>query len=149
MVTIQSKDFSIEHISNKVRGNNSNVGAVVTFVGYVRDFDKKDSKHLINMNLEHYPGMTEKVLEGIEEKANQRWSLSAVEIVHRVGKLKPSDPIVCVAVASQHRDNAFDAARFIIDFLKTEAPFWKKEITNDGSEWVLSTEDDENSLSRW
>ena len=149
MVTIQSKDFSIEHISNKVRGNNSNVGAVVTFVGYVRDFDKKDSKHLINMDLEHYPGMTEKVLEDIEEKANERWSLSAIEIVHRVGKLKPSDPIVCVAVASQHRDNAFDAARFIIDFLKTEAPFWKKEITNDGSEWVLSTEDDENSLNRW
>ena len=149
MVTIQSKDFSIEHIANKVRGNNSNVGAVVTFVGYVRDFDKKDSKHLINMNLEHYPGMTEKVLEDIEEKANERWSLSAVEIVHRVGKLKPSDPIVCVAVASQHRDNAFDAARFIIDFLKTEAPFWKKEFTDNGSYWVNEKESDHKQKISW
>ena len=149
MVTIQSKNFSIEHISNKVSGNNSNVGAVVLFVGYVRDFDKKDSKHLINMNLEHYPGMTEKVLEGIEEKAKQRWSLSAVEIVHRVGKLKPSDPIVCVAVASQHRDNAFDAARFIIDFLKTEAPFWKKELTDQGSYWVDEKESDHKQKMSW
>ena len=101
------------------------------------------------MDLEHYPGMTEKVLEDIEEKANERWSLSAIEIVHRVGKLKPSDPIVCVAVASQHRDNAFDAARFIIDFLKTEAPFWKKEFTDHGSYWVNEKESDHKQKMSW
>ena len=149
MISIQSESFSVEHISNKIRADNNNIGAVVTFVGYVRDFEKNDGKTLSSMELEHYPGMTEKVLEDIEKKALKKWKLSAIDIVHRVGKLKPSEPIVCVAVASQHRDNAFEAARFIIDFLKTEAPFWKKEITSNGDYWVEDKGSDYQQKMSW
>ena len=149
MITIQSKVFSIDHVLNKIYSDKTQIGAIVTFVGYDRDFGEDNEKKLIAMEVEHYPGMTEKVLQDIESKAKKRWKLSATEIIHRVGRLDLSEPIVCVAVASKHRDDAFEAARYIMDFLKTEAPFWKKEITSIGNYWVTDKYSDHIQKSSW
>ncbi len=149
MITIQQETFSIELITEKIRRSSKNIGAIVTFVGYVRDFDKDEHKKLFSMKLEHYSGMTEKILADIDKKANSRWALTATEIIHRVGELEPTEPIVCVAVASKHRNDAFDAARFIIDFLKTDAPFWKKEKTNKGEYWVDDKDSDHKQKKSW
>jgi molybdopterin synthase catalytic subunit len=123
------------------------IGAVVGFVGYVRDFN--DGQDVRGMFLEHYPGMTEKALQQIVTEAEQRWPLLRVEIVHRVGQLPPGEPIVFVGTASAHRQAAFDACNFIMDYLKTRAPFWKKEDTPDGARWVEGRSSDQDAAGRW
>jgi molybdopterin synthase catalytic subunit len=123
------------------------VGAVASFVGLVRDINEGDS--VTTLTLEHYPAMTEKSLRGIVEEAMQRWSLLDVTVIHRVGLLKPLDRIVFVGVASMHRGEAFAACEFIMDYLKTRAPFWKKEGTPEGSRWVEARQSDEEAATRW
>jgi molybdopterin synthase catalytic subunit len=120
-------------------------GAVVTFTGRVRDV----SDGLRHMELEHYPGMTERALRDIAGQAATRWPLSGVTVIHRHGRLRPGDRIMMVATASRHRDAAFEAAAFLMDYLKSRAPFWKKEVTNDGAVWVEAREADEDALGRW
>ena len=149
-ICIQKDLFNIEKIISNLRKNKPSIGAIVSFIGYVREFNKDiNTKKLKQMNLEHYPGMTEKTLIKIELNAKSRWSLEDVFIIHRVGKLLPSDPIVAVVVASQHRKNAFEACEFIIDFLKTDAPFWKKEISNHGELWVKNRVEDDKKKASW
>ena len=149
-ICIQKKLFNLEKIISDLRENKPNVGAIVSFIGYVRDFNKDiNTKKLKHMNLEHYPGMTEKTLINIELNAKSKWSLEDVFIIHRVGKLLPSDPIVAVVVASQHRKNAFEACEFIIDFLKTDAPFWKKEISDQDELWVENRLEDHQKKASW
>ena len=123
------------------------IGAVVGFVGYVRDFN--DGQEVSGMFLEHYPGMTEKALAAIVADAEQRWPLLRVEVVHRVGELPPGEPIVFVGTASAHRQAAFDACNFIMDYLKTRAPFWKKETTSSGERWVEGRCSDQAAAERW
>ena len=123
------------------------VGAVVTFVGLMRDLNAGVA--VSAMTLEHYPGMTEKALEAIAAQAAARWDLIAIRIVHRVGPLRPQDPIVFVGVASAHRGDAFRACEFLIDYLKTRAPFWKKETTAAGERWVEAREADADAAERW
>jgi len=123
------------------------IGAVVGFVGYVRDFN--EGQEVSGMFLEHYPGMTEKALERIVSEAEQRWPLLRVEVVHRVGALPPGEPIVFVGTASAHRQAAFDACNFIMDYLKTRAPFWKKETTGSGERWVEGRCSDQAAAERW
>lgn len=126
---------------------NAGVGAVVGFVGYVRDYN--DGQEVAGMTLEHYPGMTEKALAGIVEQAEARWPLLHVAIVHRVGQLQPGEPIVFVGTASAHRQAAFDACAFIMDYLKTRAPFWKREDTPGGARWVDGRASDQAAAERW
>lgn len=126
---------------------NAGIGAVVGFVGYVRDYN--DGNEVAGMTLEHYPGMTEKALAGIVEQSRARWPLLGVEIVHRVGLLQPGEPIVFVGTASSHRQDAFDACNFIMDYLKTRAPFWKREDTPEGARWVDGRESDQAAAQRW
>jgi molybdopterin synthase catalytic subunit len=131
-----------------LRADNRGVGAVASFIGTVRDVS--DGARVSTMELEHYPGMTEKALEKIEAAARARWPLLGVTIVHRVGLLAPLDQIVLVAVASAHRGSAFAACEFIMDYLKSEAPFWKKEVTPDGAaKWVDARVSDDAALRRW
>jgi molybdopterin synthase catalytic subunit len=149
-ICIQKDLFNIEKIISNLRKNKPSIGAIVSFIGYVRDFNKEiNTKKLKHMNLEHYPGMTEKKLINIELNAKSKWSLEDVFIIHRVGKLLPSDPIVAVVVASQHRKNAFEACEFIIDFLKTDAPFWKKEISDQDELWVENRLEDHQKKASW
>jgi len=149
-ICIQKDLFNIEKIISNLRKNKPSIGAIVSFIGYVRDFNKEiNTKKLKHMNLEHYPGMTEKTLIKIELNAKSKWSLEDVFIIHRVGKLLPSDPIVAVVVASQHRKNAFEACEFIIDFLKTDAPFWKKEISDQDELWVENRLEDHQKKASW
>jgi molybdopterin synthase catalytic subunit len=123
-------------------------GAVATFTGLMRDSNAGD--RVAAMTLEHYPGMTEKALREISDEATARWSLRAIRIVHRVGELRPTDPIVFVAVASAHRGNAFAACEFLMDYLKTRAPFWKREALADGTErWVAARDSDTQAAERW
>ena len=122
-------------------------GGVVGFVGYVRDFN--DGDPVSGMWLEHYPGMTEKALADIVEQAQARWLLHEVHVLHRVGQLEPGEPIVFVGVASAHRQAAFEANNFIMDYLKTRAPFWKRETTPQGERWVDAKHSDEQALTRW
>ena len=123
-------------------------GAVTSFVGLMRDFNQ--DAQVAEMTLEHYPGMTEKALQAIVDEAVSRWSVQAVKVIHRVGVLRPADPIVLVAVASAHRGDAFRACEFLIDYLKTRAPFWKRETTRDGdSRWVESRRSDDQAAQRW
>lgn len=126
---------------------NTGIGAVVGFVGYVRDYN--DGNAVAAMTLEHYPGMTEKALAGIVEQASARWPLLGVEIVHRVGHLQPGEPIVFVGTTSSHRQAAFDACNFIMDYLKTRAPFWKREDTPEGARWVDGRDSDQTAARRW
>ena len=145
-IIIQEDSFSISKLILEL-SEKDNVGAVVSFSGYVREFSKE--KQLKYMELEHYPGMTEKALESIVQKAKSHWDIEQTTIVHRVGKLLPKDIIVGVIVSSRHRSNAFKACEFIIDFLKTEAPFWKKEHGINNNIWVTANLDDEEALTRW
>jgi len=126
---------------------NAGIGAVVGFVGYVRDYN--DGNPVAAMTLEYYPGMTEKALAGIVAQAQERWPLLGVEIVHRVGHLLPGEPIVFVGTASAHRQAAFDACNFIMDYLKTRAPFWKREDTPEGAHWVDGRASDQAAARRW
>jgi molybdopterin synthase catalytic subunit len=145
-IIIQEDSFSISKLILEL-SEKDNVGAVVSFSGYVREFSKE--KQLKYMELEHYPGMTEKALESIVQKAKSHWGIEQTTIIHRVGKLLPKDIIVGVIVSSRHRSNAFKACEFIIDFLKTEAPFWKKEISDKGEVWVSERQEDIIKKTNW
>ena len=146
-IFVQTEDFDLSSEVAKLRANNPAVGAVVSFVGVVRDLN--DGLDVHAMELEHYPGMTEKALSQIVAQANQRWALMDALVIHRVGALLPLDQIVLVAVASAHRGEAFAACEFIMDYLKTEAPFWKKEQTPQGERWVDARETDDTALAKW
>ncbi len=147
MIRVQTEAFDVGHETTRLHRGHPGVGAVATFLGTVRDINAEHS--VSAMTLEHYPGMTEKALEAIEAEARERWALDGVTVIHRVGPLEPGDPIVFVGVASRHRGEAFAACEFIMDFLKTRAPFWKKEQTPAGARWVDARESDETALARW
>ena len=147
MISVQPAPFDPGERLNRLHADHLGVGAVVGFVGYVRDYNEGDP--VSGMWLEHYPGMTEKALTGIVEQAQTRWPLLDVQVLHRVGQLEPGEPIVFVGVASAHRQAAFEANAFIMDYLKTRAPFWKREATPDGERWVDARDSDEVALSRW
>jgi len=149
-IKVQSESFDLNHILLEMKKDNAAIGAAVSFTGFVRELIKvPQSEQLTSLYLEHYPGMTEKSLSGIVEQAVARWSIADALIVHRVGKLKPLDQIVLVLVASAHRKDAFAACEFMMDLLKTEAPFWKKEITKENSRWVEAKESDDHMRLRW
>ncbi|HQT25987.1 MAG TPA: molybdenum cofactor biosynthesis protein MoaE [Burkholderiales bacterium] len=146
-VGIQESDFDVLLEMEEIRKNNPNVGAIVSFVGLVRDFG--GSGKVKGMMLEHYPGMTEKCLETLLNEAMERWEIVDATVVHRIGRLFASDQIVLVLVAGHHRKEAFRAAEFVIDRLKTEAPLWKKEETEEGWRWVDAKASDEAASSEW
>lgn len=146
-VRIQTEDFDLTSEVNQLRLANPKVGAVVTFVGTVRDLN--EGADVAEMELEHYPGMTEKSLQDIVAQAGTRWEFFDALVIHRVGPLKPLDQIVLVAITSSHRGEAFAACEFIMDYLKTAAPFWKKEQTPDGARWVDARESDDRALEKW
>lgn len=146
-IRVQPDDFDAGAEMAKLHRLTPDTGAVASFLGLVRQ--RNDGQPVTGMTLEHYPGMTERVLGEIAAQAAQRWPLLGITIIHRVGPLQVGDQIVLVAVASMHRDAAFDACRFLMDFLKTEAPFWKKEDTPDGSRWVDARESDDVARERW
>ncbi len=146
-VSVQPGDFDLTTEIDALRSQDPRVGAVVSFVGTVRDMNEGAS--VDEMELEHYPGMTEQSIEAILAKACQRWPLFAARVVHRVGPLKPLEQIVLVACTAAHRGEAFAACEFIIDYLKTEAPFWKKEQTPEGARWVDARTTDDIALKKW
>ena len=146
-VRVQTAAFDPGAELNALHNANLGIGAVVGFVGYVRDFN--EGKEVAGMLLEHYPGMTEKALAKIEVEARERWPLLGVEILHRVGPLQPGEPIVFVGTTSAHRQSAFASCDFIMDYLKTRAPFWKKEGTTDGACWVEGRASDQAAAQRW
>jgi molybdopterin synthase catalytic subunit len=146
-VRVQTADFDVSAEIAGLRGGNPKIGAVASFVGVVRDVN--DGGRVAEMTLEHYPGMTEKAIEEIVEQAKRRWEVLDALVIHRVGTLKPTDQIVLVAVASGHRGDAFAACEFIMDYLKTRAPFWKKEQTGEGARWVEARESDDIAAERW
>jgi molybdopterin synthase catalytic subunit len=146
-VRVQHEDFDVGAEVSRLVAGRTDIGAVVTFSGLVRD---QNGGVVAGMTLEHYPGMTEKELARVEAEACARWPLQASLIVHRVGELRRGDNIVLVVTASAHRQAAFDAAEFLMDYLKTRAPFWKKELAEDGAEhWVEARESDESAAERW
>jgi len=147
MISVQTENFDIGAEIETLRAGRTDIGAIVSFTGAVRDTAKGEDISL--MTLEHYPGMTEKELERIEAEANERWPLQASLIVHRYGPMKPGENIVLVVTASPHRRAAFEAAQFLMDFLKTDAPFWKKEAGPDGGDWVDARESDDDARKRW
>jgi molybdopterin synthase catalytic subunit len=146
IIKIQKEDFDIAVLNRELLAGRSDVGAIASFIGLVRDLED-DS--LQQMTLEHYPGMTEKALLGIAEKARKRWQIIDLAVIHRVGALQPADQIVLVSVLSAHRADAFAACEFIMDYLKTEAPFWKKEVSEGGSEWVEARKSDVFAQKKW
>ena len=146
-VRVQREDFDVGVEIAQLRAGDPKIGAVASFVGIVRDLN--EGATVGSITLEHYPGMTEKSLEEIAEQAKARWSLSNVLIVHRIGTLAPTDQIVLVVTTSSHRGDAFTACQFVMDYLKTEAPFWKKEITEDGARWVDARDSDGQAKQRW
>lgn len=146
IIKVQQEDFDVAKINRQLLGDRRDIGAIASFIGLVRDLPGEGLK---TMTLEHYPGMTEKSLIGIVEKAKQRWDIIDCAVIHRVGELKPSDQIVLVSVLSAHRSEAFSACEFIMDYLKTEAPFWKKETDDAGSNWVEAKNSDNKARNRW
>ena len=146
-VRVQTQDFDLSAEVAALRAGRPQVGAVACFVGTVRDLNQGTG--VSSMTLEHYPGMTEKALEAIVAQACARWTLDDVLVVHRVGELAPLDQIVLVAVTSAHRGEALAACEFVIDWLKTQAPFWKKETTPEGARWVDAREADDAAAARW
>lgn len=146
-IRVQAAAFDPGLELNAMHAANAGVGAVVSFVGYVRDFN--DGRDVSGMFLEHFPGMTEKALGKIADEACQRWPLLKVEVLHRIGRLEPGEPIVFVATSSAHRQAAFDACAFIMDYLKTRAPFWKQEDTPEGPRWVEGKCSDKDAAQRW
>ena len=147
VIRVQQQGFDPGVEVNALHAANQGIGAVASFVGYVRDFN--EGQAVSGMYLEHAPGMTEKALQKIVAEAEQRWSLLRVEVLHRVGWLEPGEPIVFVGVASAHRAAAFEACEFIMDYLKTRAPFWKKEDTAEGARWVDGRDSDLEAAGRW
>ncbi|SDT92929.1 molybdopterin synthase subunit MoaE [Pseudomonas pohangensis] len=146
-IRVQTAAFDPGAELNALHAANLGIGAVVGFVGYVRDFN--EGREVAGMLLEHYPGMTEKALAKIEAEARERWPLLGVEILHRVGPLQPGEPIVFVGTTSAHRQAAFESCDFIMDYLKTRAPFWKKEGTAEGARWVEGRASDQQAAQRW
>jgi len=146
-VRVQTEDFDISKEIAQMRASNPAIGAVVSFLGTVRDLN--DGITVCEMELEHYPGMTEKSLAEIVKQARKRWNILDALVVHRVGTLKPLDQIVLVAIGARHRGEAFAACEFIIDYLKTQAPFWKKEQTAEGGRWVDARVSDDRALDKW
>ena len=146
-VSIQTEDFDLSTVVARLRADEKGVGAVCTFVGTVRD--RNDGQSVSTMELEHYPGMTEKAIEQMIDEAHQRFDIFGARVIHRVGLLQPLDQIVLVAVTSAHRGESFQACEFLMDYLKTQAPFWKKEHPPDGARWVDARVSDDAALARW
>ena len=146
-IRVQTEDFDAGAEILRLRQNDPRIGAVASFIGLVRDINEGES--VAGMTLEHYPGMTEKALAAIVEEAKRRWDIYGALVIHRFGPLKPTDQIVLVAVTSAHRGEAFAACEFIMDYLKTQAPFWKKEDTGAGARWVDARESDDQAARRW
>ena len=145
-ILVQTEDFDLTSEVKLIKSTNSSIGAVVSFIGTVRDLT---SESLISLTLEHYPGMTEKSLRSIADKARKKWEIESVTIIHRVGTLVVGDQIVLVITSSKHRQAAFDSCNYIMDFLKTDAPFWKKEVSDKEEKWVGKRESDEEQKKRW
>jgi len=146
-VRVQTEDFDVGRELSALRDGDPSIGAVAAFVGTVRDVNADAS--VTSMTLEHYPGMTEKALDAIVTEAKTRWNVAQALVIHRVGPLKPADQIVLVGVTSAHRGDAFAACEFIMDYLKTRAPFWKKEETPSGTRWVEARASDDDAAARW
>ncbi len=146
-VRVQAGDFDAGAEIAALRRGNPKIGAVASFIGVARDVN--DGESVSTMTLEHYPGMTEKALEGIVAEARARWNVIDILVVHRVGEIRPTEQIVLVAVAGAHRGEAFAACEFVMDYLKTRAPFWKKEQTTRGGRWVEARESDDQAAERW
>jgi len=146
IIRVQHEDFDTAAVQQELVAGRSDVGAIASFIGLVRDIEDDP---LQQMTLEHYPGMTEKALEGIAGRAAERWQVLDLAIIHRIGALRPADQIVLVMVASAHRGDAFSACEFIMDYLKTEAPFWKKETSDKGSNWVEARKSDLFAQKKW
>jgi molybdopterin synthase catalytic subunit len=146
-VAIQHEDFELSAEVAALRANDRGVGAVCSFIGTVRD--RNDGSPVATMELEHYPGMTEKAIEAMIDEAAKRFRIHAARVIHRVGLLQPGDQIVLVAVTSAHRGDSFQACEFLMDYLKTQAPFWKKEKTPEGERWVDARVSDDAALARW
>ncbi len=151
-VRVQKDVFNSGDAINVFSARNSGSGGIASFVGQMRDFtgpDRASGAAISRMTLEHYPGMAERQLSDLAADAHARWPLDDILIIHRYGDLSPGDPIVLVAVASAHREPAFDACRFLMDWLKTKAPFWKKEVSADGASWVEAQASDDAKAARW
>ncbi len=146
-IRVQTEDFDVGKELAQLRAGRAEIGALAAFVGLVRDIN--DGSSVGGMVLEHYPAMTQKAREGIAAQARQRWNIFDALVVHRVGHLQPTDQIVLVAVTSAHRGDAFQACEFIMDYLKTQAPFWRKEATPEGSRWVEARASDDAAAARW
>ena len=146
-IVVQSEAFDLGAEVDSMRRGRTDIGAIASFVGLARDMN--EGSGVAAMTLEHYPGMTEKALGRLVEEAKSRWALLDVTVIHRIGRLLPGDPIVLVAVASSHRGEAFAACEFIMDYLKTRAPFWKKEETSAGERWVEARASDDAAAARW
>ena len=146
-IKIQAEDFDVS-VETKIL-QQTNTGAVVNFIGIVRGYDKKNDQIINSMTLEHYPGMTESEIEKIIIESYRKWELTGVSVIHRIGDFKPSDQIVFVGVSSKHRQNAFDGCNFIMDWLKTKAPFWKVEESNNNKHWVKCNDTDNQALQKW
>jgi molybdopterin synthase catalytic subunit len=146
-VCVQAEDFDTGAEVSRLASGGDSVGAVVSFVGVVRG--ESGGEKLLALQLEHYPGMTERELSRIADEATARWQLSAVTVIHRVGVLRPNDQIVLVVTASTHRQAAFDACAFVMDYLKTQAPFWKKETRASGEYWIEARSSDDEAAARW
>jgi molybdopterin synthase catalytic subunit len=145
-IRVQEDSFDLGAEANAFAARQKGMGAVVTFTGIVRDLGDGD---LQAMQIEHYPGMTEKAISKIAEEALSRWNLGDILVIHRHGVLRAEDLIMMVATSSRHRVDAFQAAEFLMDYLKSRAPFWKKEVTPEGADWVEAKDEDEDALSRW
>jgi molybdopterin synthase catalytic subunit len=146
-VRVQQEDFDAGAEIARLRADNPQIGAVASFIGIVRDLN--EGAAVGSITLEHYPGMTDKALTSIAEQAKTRWNLLDVLIIHRIGTLAPTDQIVLVVTTSSHRGDAFAACQFVMDYLKTEAPFWKKEVTAEGTRWVDARDSDFEARERW
>lgn len=147
MVKVQIADFDVGQVLANMRQHNPQIGAIVSFVGLVRDMN--DQQSVSTLTLEHYPAMTEKALQAIVDQAQQRWDIMDAVVIHRVGTLQPLDQIVLVAISSAHRQAAFSACEFVMDYLKTQAPFWKKETNSEGERWVEAKDSDTQAQARW
>ena len=146
-ISVQQQDFDVSVETQQLCAGRLDIGAVASFTGLVRDTSA--DKNLLALELEHYPGMTESALQAIADQAEERWDIQDLTIIHRVGRLAPADNIVLVIVVSAHRKDAFEACEFLMDYLKTQAPFWKKEITRTGENWVESRHSDQQAALRW
>ena len=145
-IIVQTEDFDLTTEVELIKSTNSSIGAVVSFIGTVRDLT---GESLVSLSLEHYPGMTEKSLTSIAQTAREKWELESITIIHRVGTLSIGDQIVLVITSSKHRQEAFDSCNYIMDYLKTDAPFWKKEASDKEEKWVINRSSDEKQKNRW